>query len=160
MRVLVLVVTILSIWFDLAAAEQSEAQSKATPGTVALMVEPKTSADVLLLGTVIGDPDPAVRAVAARVAGLLSRTSVAAPLQELLDREQDVTAAVEQVERCSICAVWISCPKSPPPRRAMAPLCVQRLTNGLPEIFRSSSPHRSRTCSETIRKPTARFSLR
>ena len=97
MRVLVLVVTVLSIWPDIAGAEQSEAQSKATPGTVALMVEPKTSADVLLLGTVIGDPDPAVRAVAARVAGLLSRKSLAAPLQDLLEREQDVTAAVEQV---------------------------------------------------------------
>jgi TonB family protein len=97
MRVLVLVVTALSIWSDTAVAEQSGDQSRATPGTVALMVEPKTSADVLLLGTVIGDPDPAVRAVAARVAGLLSRKSLAAPLQDLLEREQDVTAAVEQV---------------------------------------------------------------
>jgi hypothetical protein len=65
MRVLVLVVTVLSIWPDIVRAEQVEPQSRATPGTVALMVEPKTSADVLLLGTVIDDPDPAVRAVAA-----------------------------------------------------------------------------------------------
>ena len=97
MRVLVLVVTVLSIWSDLAGAEQSEAPSKATAGTVALMVEPKTSADVLLLGTVIGDPDPVVRAIAARIAGLLSRKSLASALQDLLEREQDVSAAVEQV---------------------------------------------------------------
>ena len=84
MRVLVLVVTVLSIWPGIAGAEQSQAQSGATPGTVALMIEPKTSADVLLLGTVIGDPDPAVRAVAARVAGLLGRKSLAAALQDLL----------------------------------------------------------------------------
>jgi TonB family protein len=97
MRVLVLVVTVLSIWSDLAGAEQSEAPSKATAGTVALMVEPKTSADVLRLGTVIGDPDPVVRGIAARIAGLLSRKSLASALQDLLEREQDVSAAVEQV---------------------------------------------------------------
>ena len=97
MRVLVLVVTVLSIWPDTAGAQQSETQSRATPGSVALLVDPKTNADVLLLGTVIGDPDPAVRAIAARIAGLLSRKAHAAALQDLLEREQDVAAAVEQV---------------------------------------------------------------
>src|SRR5918993_467376 len=97
MRVLVLVVAVLSISPDIAGAEQSEAQSKATPGTVALMVQPKSGADQGMLGTALGDRDPAVRAMAARVAGLVGRKDLAVSLQDLLEREQDVAAAAEQV---------------------------------------------------------------
>lgn len=93
------VVVMLSSWCISAPApaDQAVPQTKPTPGTVALLVEPKGGADVRMLGAVLADADPAVRAVAARIAGLLNRKDLAIPLQDLLEHEQDVTAAVEQV---------------------------------------------------------------
>jgi len=45
----------------------------------------------------IADADPAVRAVAARVTGVLGRTDLASSLQQLLEREAETTAAAEQI---------------------------------------------------------------
>jgi hypothetical protein len=76
---------------------QAIAQSNLTAGSVALLAEPKGAADVSALREAIGHSDPAVRAVAARVAGLLDRKDLGSPLLELLAREQDAMAAREQV---------------------------------------------------------------
>jgi TonB family protein len=76
---------------------QAIAQSNLTAGSVALLAEPKGAADVSALRDAIGHSDPAVRAVAARVAGLLDRKDLGTPLLELLAREQDAMAAREQV---------------------------------------------------------------
>lgn len=97
MRILPVVVVIASNWCVPVAATQTVPQSKPTPGTVALLVEPKDDADVRMLATAVGDADPAVRAVAARIAGLLNRKDLAIALLDLLEREQDLTAASEQV---------------------------------------------------------------
>lgn len=73
------------------------AQTKLTPGAAALLIEPQGLADLNRLRDGIADPDPVVRAIAARVAGFLNRKELVGGLQEALVREQDVTAAREQV---------------------------------------------------------------
>jgi hypothetical protein len=73
------------------------AQSNVTSGSVALLAEPKDTADTSALREALGHSDPAVRAVAARVAGLLDRKDLSSALLELLAREQDAMAAREQV---------------------------------------------------------------
>ena len=73
------------------------AQDRLTPGRTALLVEPKGAPDVAKLNIAIADSYPTVRAVAARVAGVLGRTDLAPSLQELLEREADTTAAAEQI---------------------------------------------------------------
>ena len=73
------------------------AQDTLTPGRAALLVEPKGASDVAQLKMAIADADPAVRAVAARVTGVLGRTDLASPLQQLLEREAETTAAAEQI---------------------------------------------------------------
>lgn len=78
-------------------AGTATAQEKLTPGIVAQLVEPKNATDRATLASAIDDPDPAVRAVAARVAGLLSRSDMAARLDALLETEADPIAASEQL---------------------------------------------------------------
>jgi TonB family protein len=97
MKIFATFLVTLSSWCICAGADPVLAQSKPTPGTVALLAVPQSGADVRMLGAVLGDSDPVVRAVAARIAGLLGRKDLAVALQELLRGEQDVTAAVEQV---------------------------------------------------------------
>jgi len=78
------------------AQDNATARDKLTAGTAALLADPKTAAEVSALGRALGDPDSSVRAVAARIAGLLNRTDLAVPLQQLLAGEQDVYAGREQ----------------------------------------------------------------
>jgi len=80
-----------------AIAGQTSAENKVTPGKVALLVQPKGPADVKMLGTVLDHSDPAVRALAARIAGLLGRRDLAPALLELLEREPNAFVAAEQV---------------------------------------------------------------
>lgn len=68
-----------------------------TPGDAALLVTPVTANDVQLLPKAIADSDARVRMIAARVAGILNRRDLAAPLLELASREQDAPAAAEQM---------------------------------------------------------------
>jgi TonB family protein len=97
MKVLSGLAIVLCTWWAWPGARQTIAQSKVSVGSVALLAEPKGIADLRALQEAIGDPDPAVRAVAARVAGLLDRKDLASPLLELLGREQDTLAAREHV---------------------------------------------------------------
>src|SRR5947207_15007756 len=76
---------------------QTILENKVTPGKVALLVQPKGVADIRMLSTVLDHSDPVVRALAARIAGLRGRRDLAAPLQELLERESNATVAAEQV---------------------------------------------------------------
>lgn len=73
------------------------AQQTSRIGNVALLVDPKGPVDVSALRGAIGDSDPGVRMVAARIAGLLARKDLASPLLELLNREQDARVAREHV---------------------------------------------------------------
>lgn len=76
---------------------QAAAQTPLTPGAAALLIEPRGLADLNRLRDAIADSDPVVRAIAARVAGLLNRKELAGALLEALVREQDPTSAREQV---------------------------------------------------------------
>jgi TonB family protein len=75
----------------------SDAQNRLTAGRTAMLVDPKNAADSNALGIAIADPDPAVRAVAARIAGLQNRNDLFGPLETALTGEQDPAAAREQV---------------------------------------------------------------
>lgn len=88
---------LLSSAWNLFASAPALAQARRTAGSVAMLAEPKSPADENALRDAIGDADPSVRAVAARVAGLLTRKDLGPSLQALLGREQDLTAAREQV---------------------------------------------------------------
>lgn len=68
-----------------------------TMGRVALLAARTGPADAAALTAAIDDPDPGVRAVAARVAGILNRFDLAAPLDARLGIEQDAGAAREQL---------------------------------------------------------------
>ena len=57
------------------ARPTSHAQAKLTPGTTALLVDPKDKRDVDMVGVALNDPDGRVRAVAARVAFSVVRIS-------------------------------------------------------------------------------------
>jgi len=74
----------------------SLAQPALTPGKAALLVLPKSPAEVQQLSQVITDTDSRVRAVAARVAAVRDRRDLAAALLEALAREQDAITAAEQ----------------------------------------------------------------
>lgn len=87
----------LVCWLVASAPVRTHAQSGVTAGTVALLVEPKGIADVNALRDAISHADPAVRAIAARVAGILLRKDLATPLLDLLAREEDPDVAREQV---------------------------------------------------------------
>lgn len=79
-------------------SSQAPAQTPLTPGAVALLIEPQRGmAELNRLRDAIADPDAVVRAVAARVAGFLDRKELAGGLLEALVREQDPTAAREQI---------------------------------------------------------------
>src|SRR5689334_13645472 len=80
-----------------AVASQTIPENKMTPGRVALLVQPKGVADVGMLTNALDHSDPIVRALAARIAGLLGRRDLAGPLQELLEREPNAMVAAEQV---------------------------------------------------------------
>lgn len=58
-----------------------------TVGSTALLIEPKSAADVNRLGEALAHPEPHVRAVAARVAGVLERTDLAPLLIDQLARK-------------------------------------------------------------------------
>jgi TonB family protein len=75
----------------------SGAQNRLTAGRTAMLVDPKNAADSNALGIAIVDADPAVRAVAARIAGLQNRNDLFGPLETALTGEQDRAAAREQV---------------------------------------------------------------
>jgi hypothetical protein len=91
----VVAVSVSYIWTD--ATIPAFAQAKLTPGTAARLIEPQGLADLNRLRDGIADSDPVVRAVTARIAGLLNRTELSGGLLEVLAGEQDVTAAREQV---------------------------------------------------------------
>jgi TonB family protein len=91
------VVALSTCCISAAIAGQTIVENKVTPGKVALLVQPKSQADVTLLGTVLDHSDPAVRALAARIAGLLGRRDLAPALLELLEREPKAFVAAEQV---------------------------------------------------------------
>ncbi len=76
---------------------RARAQGRVTPGTVARLVEPKGIADLNALRDAISNADPAVRVVAARVAGIRTRSDLAGELQELLASEENADVAREQV---------------------------------------------------------------
>lgn len=97
MKILPIIIIMAGGWCVSAVADQAVPLSKPTPGTVALLVAPKVGADVRMLTAVVADADAGVRAVAARVAGLLNRKDLASALLDLLEHEQDITAASEQV---------------------------------------------------------------
>jgi TonB family protein len=87
----------LICWCISSAPVRADSEARVTPGTVALLVEPKGLADINALQIAISDTDPAVRGVAARVAGILNRRDLATPLLDVLAREGDANAAGEQV---------------------------------------------------------------
>ena len=58
-------------------SSRAPAQTPLTPGAAALLIEPRGMADLSRLRDAIADPDPVVRAVAARVAGFLNRKELA-----------------------------------------------------------------------------------
>jgi TonB family protein len=93
MKIFRAAVVAVSVWC--APTNPAFAQTKLTPGTAALLIEPQ--ADLNKLRDGIADSDPIVRAVTARIAGLLNRTELVDGLLQVLAREQDAIAAREQV---------------------------------------------------------------
>jgi TonB family protein len=73
------------------------AQETFTPGSVALLGQPKGVAEITRLGQAVTDSQASVRAVAARVIGLIARADLAPLLLQALEREQDSIAATEQI---------------------------------------------------------------
>lgn len=74
---------------------ESRAQTVLTAGKIALLAEP--NADRAALRDAILHADPAVRGVAARLAGLLNRRDLTGAMTDALNREQDPIAGREQV---------------------------------------------------------------
>jgi hypothetical protein len=81
----------------LLAGDSVVGQEKLTPGNVALLVQPQGLVNTKRLAEAIADPQPAVRAVAARVSGMLVRTDLAPTLLQALEREQDPVAGAQQI---------------------------------------------------------------
>jgi len=85
----------------LCAGDSREGQAQVpsgslTPGTAAALVFPQGDEDRNRLASAIGDPDPQVRAVAARVAAVLIRKDLGPALADRLTKEDDLPAASEQ----------------------------------------------------------------
>ena len=97
MKVLSGLAIVLCTWCVWPVARQAIAQSNVSVGSVALLAEQKGVADLRALREAIGHSDAAIRAVAARIAGLFDRKELASQLLESLAREQDTLAAREQV---------------------------------------------------------------
>jgi TonB family protein len=105
-----------------AAAQNGAASSQPTPGATALLVGRDDGGLRAALAQAIGSPDPVVRAVAARVAGVRRAGDMAGPLRAALAVETDPVARREQqaaigrLERDPVAA---------PPQAAAAPLAVR-----------------------------------
>ena len=97
MKVLSGLAIVLCTWCVWPGAGRAIAQSNVSVGSVALLAEQKGVADLRALREAIGHSDSAIRAVAARIAGLFERKELASPLLESLAREQDTLAAREHV---------------------------------------------------------------
>jgi TonB family protein len=67
-----------------------------TPGSVALLVSKRGSSETDALARAVSSENPMIRAVAARVAGVAGRASLAQALAIAFERETDAGAAVEQ----------------------------------------------------------------
>ena len=95
MRVTTFVLTIFTT--AAIAGVALNAQTRLSPGGVALLVDPQNDAERALLAQALRDPDGDVRAAAARVAGISGRKDLAPTLLDLVQSEQHANAGAEQV---------------------------------------------------------------